>query len=603
VTSTAVCEVSPDAAASAAVQRAGRLLLACQHREGWWPDRAVAEVTVAAEGLLALDLLAIRTPAATSVASRQLRSAQRADGSWAGGEPGAAADLSASVLAYLALLLAGDPPDAYHMAAAAGWIRDAGGVDAVGVTARAWLAMFGLTAWASVPVPVPEVALLPAGAGTDAGTRSLVTSVTLTVLGVLRPARPAAVSVSELQAAGRRTRPPPVGPAGPGPARAARSAAVRRYGRWLADWQLQVGAAGEDRPPWPLALVALHALGYPPTHPAQAAVLARLARADGPPGRDDGGGLPPVAQTALAIEALSASGLPADHGALLAAGGWLLRQQIGAAAGSSAPRGGPRPHGWSFCPDGCPRPADTSCVLAALGCVDRQVVRGDRGAAEAVRWLTATQRRDGSWAGSAAVTGYCVRALAGQPGQQAPVQRTIRRAVIWLLRAQLPLGAWPGSHGSGDLVTTAVALAALRAAGVLPGKPAVTAAVGWLLTEQNADGGWQLGEIAGPRRPGGSDAVGTAHALTALLAAAGERPSSVTASPDGETRSGIDGGADWLIRAQLPDGSWPWPPSPSAAGQPASRSRQPHAGHSPVAGVLLPLAALGRYVAAYGAAR
>jgi squalene-hopene/tetraprenyl-beta-curcumene cyclase len=579
VTSPAAREVSRDAAASA-VQRASRLLLACQDRDGWWPDRAAAEVTVAAEGLLALDLLAIRTAAATSVAAGQIRSAQRADGSWAGGEPGATADLSASVLAYLALRLAGDPPDAYHMAAAAGWVRDAGGVDAVGVTARVWLALFGLTAWAGLQVPGPELSSRSARATTDVGTWSPVCAVTLAVLGALRPARPTAVRLTELQGIGRQPGPPGVVAAAPG---SARPAALRRRGRWLADWQLQAGPAGQDRPVWPLTLVALHALGYPPSHPAQAAGLVRLAAADRPPGWS-GGGLPPVAQTALAIEALSASGLQADHGPLLIAAGWLLRQRI--AATTSGPAGGLRPGGWSFCPDGCPRPADTACVVSALGGIAGQALSGWSVLAEAARWLAQTQDRDGSWAGSAAVTGYCVRALASHPVQQPPVARAIRRGVIWLLRAQSPLGAWPGRRGGSDLLHTTAAVAALRAAGVLPGKPAVRGAVGWLLAEQNSDGGWHLGEIAGPRRPGGSDAVGTAHALTALLAA-------------GEARPGVAAAAEWLTRAQLPDGSWPAPVAGAIA--PTCGRRRPVGEHSPVDGILQPLVALGRYATLHGA--
>ncbi len=583
MTSTAAREVGLATAGSAAVQRACRLLLACQDPEGWWPDRAAAEVTVAAEGLLALDVLAIRTAAATSAAARQIRSWQRADGSWAGGEPGVAADLSASVLAYLALLLAGDSPDTYHMAAAAGWIRDAGGVDAVGVTARAWLAMFGLTAWAGVAVPAPEACHLSGRATPEVAECSPVSAVTLAVLGALRPARPFPARPTELQAIGRQlgqAQPPPVVETEPGLARtAARRAALRRCGRWLADWQLQTSRVGNRRPGWPLSLVALHALGYPPSHPAQAAWLARLDRADGPPGAAELL-LPPVAHTALAIEALRAAGVPADHTALLAAGQWLLRQRVAAVGTGPRTRGGSGSWGWSFCPDGCPRPADTACVLIALGGIDLPRATG-RSAVAAAQWLAATQNRDGSWSSSAAVTGYCVRALASQHVQQVPVARAIRRGVIWLLRAQLPLGAWPGSRDGADLLATTVALAALRAAGVLPGKPSMTGAVGWLLAQQNPDGGWHLGDVDGGGQRGGSDAVGTAHALAALLAVGGE------------TAVGVDAGAGWLIRAQLPDGSWALP---GRAPERAPRWRQASFG-PPVAGVLLPLSALGRYAA------
>jgi squalene-hopene/tetraprenyl-beta-curcumene cyclase len=566
------------------VRRASRLLLASQHAEGWWPDPAAAAITVAAEGLLALEMLAVRTSAATTVAARQIRSAQRADGSWAGGEPGTAADLSASVLAYLALRLAGDPPDAYHMAAAAGWIRDAGGVDAVNAIARAWLAMFSLTAWARVPVPDPEVSSLLARA-TAAGTVSPVTAVALAVLGALRPTRPPPATLAELQAIGRKTAPPAVSKAAPDQVHGmARPVVLRRCGWWLADWHVQASRPDAGRPMVPLSLAALHALGYPPSHPAMAAGLARLAGADGPPGWCRCG-LPPVAQTALATEALSAAGLPDDHSALRAAGRWLLHQQVPATVSRPAARDGQGPRGWSFCPDGCARPADTACVLIALSALDLSAPTSVAAPAEAARWLAETQRRDGSWGGSAAVTGYCVRALVSQPVRAPGAERAIRRGVIWLLRAQLSLGAWPGGHGAADLLATTVALAALHSAGVLPSKPSVTGAVGWLLAEQNADGGWAAGGIAEPSpRPGCSDAVGTAQALSVLLAAGGAG------------RPGVDAAAWWLIRAQLPDGSWT---GPGPAAEPPLRP-QPERSDSVgplVAGVLLPLRALGMYTA------
>lgn len=594
MTSTAARELSHGAAAGAAVQRARRLLLACQRAEGWWPDPAAAAISVAAEGLLALDVMAVRSGPVTHIAARRIRAAQRADGSWAGGEPGPAADLSASVLAYLALRLAGDSPDAYHMATAAGWIRDAGGVHAVSVPARVWLAMFGLADWASVPVPAPEVSSLSARATPESEMRSPVATVTLAVLGALRPTRPPPATLTELQATG----PPRRAGAGPCAARAARPAALRRCGRWLADWQLQSGPAEPHRPGWPLTLVALHALGYPASDPAQVTGLAQRAAADEPPGwRSEG--LAPVANTALAIEALSAAGSSADRAALLAAGRWLLGQQLPAPAPALTPRDAALSRGWSFCPDGCPRPADTACVLAALGVLDPQFAPGLAAPDGAVRWLAETQGRDGSWAGSAALTGYCVRALASQPARQPPTVRAVRRGVIWLLRNQLPLGAWPGGRGDGDLLATTVALTALRAAGVLPGKPSVTGAVSWLLAAQHTDGGWYLGGIAGASLAGaslagagldgasvdgaGSDPVGTAQALTALVAAGAE------------ARPAVDAAARWLISAQLPDGSWDYP-GPGAAADRQLRWR-PASAASPAAGVLLPLRALGSYAA------
>jgi len=586
VTSTAAREIALRQAAGVAVERASRLLLACQDPAGWWPDPAAAEVSLSAEALLALEVLEIRTTAATVAAARQIRSAQRADGSWAGGEAGAAADLSASVLAYLALLLAGDSPDAYHMAVAAGWIRDAGGVDAVGVTARAWLAMFGLAAWASVPVPSLEAGYLPARALPEGATWSRVSGIALAVIGAVRPARPPPAGLTELRPAGPTAGSARAADTVAGPTRpTGRPAALRRCGKWLADWQLSASPPDRERSGWPLSVVALHALGYPASHPAQAAGLARLhGDGGGRPEWRARSGLPPVAHTALAVEALSAAGLQAGHPALLAAGGWLLRQQIEAAASGGRARAARSPSGWSFCPDGYPRPGDTACVLTALSGLDLLALPGVAAVGDAVRWLAGTQHPDGSWSGSAVLTGYSVRALASQRLRPGPVTRAIRRGVIWLLRAQLPGGAWAGRHGASDLLATAVAATALRAAGVRAGKPAVIGALGWLLAQQNPDGGWYLGDVAEPRRAGASDPAGTAHALDALLACGG------AAGAD------LDAAAGWLIRAQLPDGGWAQPRvAPGRPLRPASPL--PARAGPAVAGALQPLRALSRYAA------
>lgn len=577
--------VSHRAAASAAVQRASRVLLACQHPGGWWPDRAAAGVCVAAETLLVREFLGVGDDGLAAAAAGQIRSSQRADGSWAGAEPGVAADLSASVLAYLALRLAGDPPDAYHLAAAAGWIRDAGGLEAAGVTARAWLAMFGLTAWADVPVPALDALHRPGrrvAGHADSATWSRAVTVSLAIIGAVRPVRALPIQLTELHAV-----PALVTVSGPRRSAAlspARSVAVRRCGGWLASWQQHAALSDGWRPAWPCSLAALHAAGYPPDHPALAAGLARLASASEQP-ESVAAGLPPIAQTTLALDALRMAGLGADHPALVTAAGWLARCWIDGrpAALGTGVRAEQAPCGWSFCPDGYPRPADTAVVLLALNGMEGAGVTACSVLA-AARWLAGTQDKDGSWGGSAALTGYCVQALATAGGGDPAAAHAMRRGVVWLLRAQLAPGAWPGRHGGSDLLATTIVLPALLAGGVLARKPAVTSGVGWLAGQQNADGGWCLGDVAGLRRTGASDEAGTARALLALLAAGGAAVSDVVAAAAG-----------WLIRTQGPDGSWAEPAG--AAGPPAGLRRAASDASTPVAGVLLPLAALGQYVA------
>ena len=346
------------AAATTALQRASRLLLARQDSEGWWSGRPEGEISEL-----------------TKAVAQQIRSLQRTDGSWAGSgepgrtagpghraaagnaglselaEPGYASDLSASVLAYLALRLAGDSADAYHMAVAAGWIRDAGGLSAAAVSVQVWLASFGLSEWDDVPVPLPEVIYLPArriaalGAWVGWSRPALLS---LAITGAMRPARrlpfnlnalrvpgPADAERAEdwrLRASGRGLRMAPMS--------VTRSLALRKCGQWIARWQQREAGQPWIRPVCPGSLIALHLLGYPLDHPVLADGLAGLdsvaPRLRSALSKQHPAGLrrAPVRDTVLAIGALADSGLPGDHPALIAGGRWLLGQPISGPAGS-----------------------------------------------------------------------------------------------------------------------------------------------------------------------------------------------------------------------------------------------------------------------------
>jgi squalene-hopene/tetraprenyl-beta-curcumene cyclase len=572
-------------AAAAAAARASQILLARQDGEGGWSGRSAGDVTLEAEALLVAEVLGIRTAEITNAAAQQIRSLQHADGRWSGnGEsaaegdgPAAAGDLSASVLAYLALRLAGDSADAYHMAVAAGWIRDAGGIAAAGVLTRTWLALFGLTAWCDVPVPAPELCYLPrrhAASGPAA--------VALAVIGTLRPVRNLPIHVGELRvgdhreaaaASDRRRMQAP---------NTAHAAALRGLGQWLITWQQRPGLPPARRPTWPCSIVALHLLGFPRDHPVLAKGLSWLTAATSQPRQAPGSSRPvpvrqpPVLDTTLAIEALADSGVASDHAALLAAGRWLLLQRIEGPAGPGVAAGFDS-SGWSFGRDGYPALADTARVLLALGRVALPGLIPKPAIRNATRWLTSMQGRDGSWGGSPVVTAYVVRALATHRSSDV---RTIRRGVVWLLRQQQPAGSWPNRGGEGDLAVTVAVLDALITAGVLPTKASVKHAVAWLLRHQNADGGW----AQVPCAPG-SSAQATACALAALVAAGGA-----------EAAAAAGRAADWLVGAQQPDGGWRDDQGATAGRIGGRTSTRRRAALLP--GLLMPLAALGRYVTA-----
>ena len=563
--------------AEAAVLRARKILRARQDADGCWPGLSAEDVTPEAECLLARELLGLRTPERTSAIAQQLRSRQHADGSWSGG------DLSASVLAYLALRLAGDSADAYHLAVAAGWIRDAGGLAAVSVSCQVWLALFGLAEWQDVHVPAPEGFFRSARHGDWAGL-SRQPALALAILGTLRTVRRLPFELTELrggQEAGGaerrfRLRVPPVGLA-----KTAETVVLRKCGQWIIDWQQREGLPSSPRPIWAGALVALHAIGYPLTHPVLADGLAWLDSVTARPrhlaGQPRVTRRPPVSDTVAAIEALADAGTLAADPTLTSAARWLLGERISGPADGP----GPAPAGWSFGADGYPVVADTGHLLIALS---RVAVTGRAAIQNAVRWLASVQSRDGSWAGSAAVTATVVQALATHAQPEA---KAIRRGVVWLLLAQQPDGCWPARSGENELEVTASVLSALLVAGVRPAKPVVTAAARWLADQQNPDGGWPAAP-AGRSEQRRSDAPGTAIAVSALLAAS-QDPAGIAPDAGGPVGRGVS----WLVRSQQADGGWGDKP----AGRNGPRRRSALA-----PGLVLPLRALGRYVQARAAA-
>src|SRR5580693_6833531 len=255
-------------AGRAALDRAVGHLLGLQHEQGWWQGELETNVTMDAEDLLLREFLGVRTAEQTAAAARWIRSCQRADGTWANFR-GGHADLSTTVEAYVALRLAGDAPDAEHMARAAAWIVAQGGIPATRVFTRIWLAMFGQWSWDDLPVIPPEMIYLPAWFPLnvyDWACWARQTIVPLTIVGSLRPVRTLPFGLNELYSSGSGH----VQGAGSAvfngldrvlhryvkrlprmaPARAVRAAAMRRCAEWIIARQEKDGCWGGIQPPW-----------------------------------------------------------------------------------------------------------------------------------------------------------------------------------------------------------------------------------------------------------------------------------------------------------------------------------------------------------------
>jgi squalene-hopene/tetraprenyl-beta-curcumene cyclase len=627
--------------AAGALARARDHLLSLQREQGWWQGELETNVTMDAEDLLLREFLGVRTPEQTSRSARWIRSKQREDGTWANffGGPG---DLSTTVEAYVALRLADHPPEAPHMARAAEWIRDRGGVPATRVFTRIWLALFGEWSWDDLPVMPPELIYLPAWFPLnvyDWACWARQTIVPLTVVGSLRPARPLPFGVSELWPAQGRERPAAGGGRAGGdsawhavfggldrvlhayerhahrarPVRALRRAAMRRAVEWIIARQERDGCWGGIQPPWVYSLIALHLLGYGPEHPIMRRGLAGLERftitedtADGPVRRMEAC-QSPVWDTVLAMIALSDAGLPADHPALARAADWLLDEEIHGPGDWQVRRPDLAPAGWAFEFDNdiYPDIDDTAEAVLALRRAQGLDAAAALAIARALDWLAGMQSRDGGWAAfdadntsalvaklpfcdfgavtdppSADVTAHVVEALAaeGLAGS-----RAVRRGVVWLLRAQEADGSWFGRWGANYVYGTGAVVPALIAAGVRPTAPAIRRAVAWLEGRQNPDGGWgeDLRSYHDPALAGqgASTASQTAWALLALLAAGPPGPAA-------------EAGVRWLASRQRPDGSWDEPQF-TGTGFPRDFYLNYH-----LYRLIFPVSALGRYLRA-----
>jgi len=615
-----------------AIARARDHLLSRQSPEGWWKGELETNVTMDAEDLFLRHFLGIADDGVTGRAAAWIRSRQREDGTWATfhGGPG---DLSTTVEAYAALRLAGDPPDAAHMARAASFVRAGGGVAASRVFTRLWMAAGGLWPWSDVPAVPPEVVLLPPAVPLniyDFACWARQTIVPISVVASRRPAWALPIRLDELdpdpQHRGPARRPSPwrlwsaagrweafdralqrwsQHPFGP-----LRTRALEAAERWIVDRQEADGSWGGIQPPWVWSLLALRVLGYPLEHPAMRAGLDGLERftieEDGQ--RRLEACQSPVWDTALAVVALTDAGLPGDHGAVQRAAGWLLDQEVRVAGDWSVRRPGVAPGGWAFefANANYPDVDDTAEVLLALdraAPVDGTAAAMAAAGARARRWVEAMQSRDGGWGAfdadntrrlctalpfcdfgevidppSADVTAHAVEMLAAAP--DADPDR-LRRGVAWLLGQQEADGSWFGRWGVNHVYGTGAVVPALVAAGEAPSAPPVRRAVRWLVAHQNSDGGWgeDIRSYSDPawRGRGTSTPSQTAWALLALLAA-GERDAPATA-----------GGVAWLVEQQRADGTWdePWF---TGTGFPGDFSINYH-----LYRLVFPLMALGRY--------
>ena len=587
-----------------AVDRAAGALAKQQRPDGHWVFELEADATIPAEYVLLRHYLGEPVDAALEARiGRYLRRIQSPEhGGWPLYHKGAF-DVSATVKAYFALKMIGDDVGAPHMVRARDAILAAGGAETVNVFTRIQLALYGAGSWDAVPVMPPELIFAPRWfpihlSKTSYWARTVV--VPLLVLAALKPRarNPRGVRVDELFSG----RPAPVGSKADNVRwwwragfvgldhllrrtpwiwpKATRERAIRACEQWVVERLNGVDGLGAIYPAMANSVMMFDALGYPSDHPHRATAresVERLLvlRED----NDEAYCQPcvsPVWDTALAAHAMLEAGGDESEARAGAALEWLKPLQVLDVKGDWAGvKPDVRPGGWAFQyrNDHYPDLDDTAVVVMAM---DRARGRAGRAYDEAIdrgaEWVNGLQSRDGGWGAfdadnsyhylnnlpfadhgalldppTADVSARCVSMLA-QLGEPLDSPR-MSAAIGYLAAEQEADGSWFGRWGVNYIYGTWSVLCALNAAGLPPAHPMIAKAVAWLERVQNDDGGW--GESCDSydlelkrHCPAPSNASQTAWALLGLMAA-------------GEVDSpAVERGIAWLAGRQEADGLW-----------------------------------------------
>lgn len=590
------------------VETATRALLAEREDDGHWCYELEADSTIPAEYVLFRhfrgepDDLELEAKIAV-----YLRRIQGAHGGWPLFHEGGF-NMSASVKAYFALKMIGDPPDAPHMARAREAILQRGGAERSNVFTRFLLSLYGETPWRSVPTMPVEIMHLPRWFPFHIDKVSYwarTVMVPLFVLQALRPlaANPRGTDIQELfRTPPDHVRSWPKGPHQKAPwsqifgaidvvlklvepffPRGMRKRAIDKAVAFVDERLNGRDGLGAIFPAMVNSVLMYDALGVPADDPRVA--VARQSIDDLLVVKEDEAYcqpcLSPVWDTALATHALLEVGSPEADDAAHKALAWLKPKQVLDVVGDwAARRPDVRPGGWAFQYANAHYPDldDTAVVVMAMQRAQARLGEGGQHFDEAVargrEWIVGLQSGDGGWGAfdadnnaeylnnipfsdhgalldppTADLTARCVSMLA-QLDEDTAASPEMARGITWLMKDQLDDGSWYGRWGMNYIYGTWSVLSALNAAGVDHQSEPVRKAVAWLERIQNADGGW--GEDGDSYKldysgyePAASTPSQTAWALLALMAA-------------GEVENpAVSRGIGYLAQHQAKDGLWP----------------------------------------------
>src|SRR5450631_3831426 len=583
-----------------AVVGARDTLIARQSAEGYWLFELEADCTIPAEYIMMMHFLDEIDAPLEAKLCRYLRSAQADHGGW----PlyhGGGFNLSCTVKSYYALKLAGDDPDAPHMARARAAILEHGGAAGANVFTRIALALFGQLPWRGVPYIPVEIMLLPRWFPFHIDKVAYWSRTVMVPLFILCSRKPVAKNPRNVHIRELFTTPPeeerdyfrrpgfvaklflaadragrlidPLIPA------SVRERATRRAESWMLERLNGEDGLGAIFPAMVNALEVMVILGYSKDDPRRVTAKRALQKllVVGPSSAYCQPCVSPIWDTALACLAMQEAGDDSSRDAATRALDWLKTKQLLDEPGDWRVR---RPNlpggGWAFqfANDFYPDLDDTAAVVWAMHQA-RDSARYAESVRRALDWLVGMQSRDGGFAAFDAdntcyylnkipfadhgalldsptsdVTARVVTVLAriGRP-QDKPA---LNRALAYLRKHQEADGSWCGRWGTNYLYGTGSVLMALAQAHIGPDDPMVKRAVTWLKLSQNSDGGWGESNDSYALQSRAAEDFGstpyqTAWALLALMSA-------------GEVScEAVRRGAEFLLHTRQADDLWSHP--------------------------------------------
>jgi squalene-hopene/tetraprenyl-beta-curcumene cyclase len=584
-----------------AIARSQNHLFSLQHPDGYWWGELESNVTITAEVVLLHKVWGTDKDLPLSKIETYLRSQQREHGGWElyygdGGE------LSTSVEAYMALRLLGVPQNDPDLLRAKRFILQQGGISKTRIFTKLHLALIGCYDWRGIPSIPPWIMLLPESSPVtiyEMSSWARSSTVPLLIVFDRQPifATDPMVNLDELYTEGidnavyelprnddwtdlfliadeafKFARDWDLIPF--------RTEGIEAAEKWILERQEATGDWGGIIPAMLNSMLALRTLNYHVCDPSiqrgfQA--IANFAIETATEYRIQPC-VSPVWDTAWCLRALIESGIPADNPELVKAGEWLLDRQILDYGDWTVKNKRVTPGGWAFEFDNrfYPDLDDSAVVIMGLDRVklpDREKQR--QAIARGFNWMVSMQCQTGGWAAfdvdnnqdwlnaipygdlkamidpnTADVTARVLEA-AGECNLTLS-DRSLRKAISYLLGEQEADGSWFGRWGVNYIYGTSGALSALAAIAPYTCQSQMQRGASWLLSCQNSDGGW--GETCASyddpslKGKGVSTASQTAWALIGLLA--------IRDLIQLNTNTAIDRGIDYLLSTQQADGNW-----------------------------------------------